>query len=152
MRQDVTAAPAMKMSKINSNMVETNYFLEGPDNGQNQLTNIGDMDQSDNPDVIFVLNLDIGSGKKDKIIFRSTDSPEDLALKFCRKNNLNIRVYDFVANALREKYDEVTLMKYIQKVNDEDDGRLKLVKMDSGNDNISPSQAETIIQPALTSN
>lgn len=78
------------------------------------------MKTSQAEDVIFVLNLDIGSGKKDKITFRSTDTPEELSQKFCRKNNLNIRVYDFVANALREKYDEVTLMKYIQQVSDED--------------------------------
>ena len=117
-------------------MVETSYYLEenGQDNGQN--IGVNDISHSSNPDVIFVLNLDIGSGKKDKIIFRSQDTPEDLALQFCRKNNLNIRVYDFVANALREKYHEVTLMKYIQKVQDEDDDRLKLIKMDSGQSDI----------------
>ena len=101
------------------NLVETNYYLASPNEDQDySRLNLDDIQDSE---VVFVLNLDIGSGKKDKIIFKSNDTPEDLALKFCRKNNLNIRVYDFVANALREKYDEVTLMKYIRKVNDEDE-------------------------------
>lgn len=110
---EITQLPINKsisLNKLDKNLVETSYYLEGPHNGQ-----IAHMNNSEinDPDVIFVLNLDIGPEIKEKIVFKDTDTPEELASNFCRENNLNIRVYDFVANALREKYDEVTLMKYI---------------------------------------
>jgi hypothetical protein len=73
---------------------------EGHDNGRIGLNGVS---PGNNPDVLFVLNLDIGSGKQDKISFKSTDTPENLALQYCRKNNFNIQVYDLVSNALREK-------------------------------------------------
>lgn len=68
--------------------------------------------QSEKPKILFILNLDIGGGKSDKIEFRETDNPESLSLEFCKKHSLNIKVYDFIVKALNEKFREVTKKKF----------------------------------------
>lgn len=59
------------------------------------------------PDVLFVLKVDIGGGRKEFIRFCKEDSPEDLAFDFCKTHGFNVKVYDFVADSLRQKYHQL---------------------------------------------
>lgn len=62
------------------------------------------MEKKETPEgTLFILNLELKKGKKDKIYFKKGDNPGDLALEFCQKNKLNIKVYDFIVEALKEK-------------------------------------------------
>lgn len=72
------------------------------------------IDSNKKKDVLFILNLEIGGGKSDKIQFKQGNKAEDLSLEFCKKHNLNIRVYDFIVKALNQKKQEVR-MKLEQK-------------------------------------
>ena len=57
--------------------------------------------------VLFVLNLDIGDGTTDRIVFRQDSIPAKVALEFCQRNNLDINVYNYLLNALEERRYEV---------------------------------------------
>lgn len=59
------------------------------------------------PDVLFVLKVDMGGGRQEYIHFCRGDSPEDLAFSFCKENGLNIKVYDFISESLRQKYHQL---------------------------------------------
>lgn len=59
------------------------------------------------PDVLFVLKVDMGGGQQEYIHFCRDDSPEDLAFAFCQQFGLNVKVYDFVADSLRQKYHQL---------------------------------------------
>lgn len=54
-------------------------------------------------DVLFILKVDMGKGRVEYIDYRKNDSPEELAFEFCKKFGLNVKVYDFVAESLRQK-------------------------------------------------
>lgn len=55
-------------------------------------------------DVLFVLKVDMGNNDQQFITFRQNDTAEDLAFEFCKMHGLNIKVYDFIADALKQKY------------------------------------------------
>lgn len=59
------------------------------------------------PDVLFVLKVDMGSGRQEFIQFCRDDSPEDLAFNFCKEHELNVKVYDFISESLRQKYHQL---------------------------------------------
>ena len=67
--------------------------------------------QNRSQEILFILNLDIGKKIKDKITFKRGDIPEDLAIQFCQKNSLNIKVYDLIVQGLRDKYEEAIKME-----------------------------------------
>lgn len=58
-------------------------------------------------DILFVLNLEIGNGKSDKIIFKDGGNCSDLALDFCQKHGLNEKVYELIVNSLEQRKNEV---------------------------------------------
>ena len=63
--------------------------------------------RSQETSVLFVLNLDIGDGRMDRIVFRQDSIPAKVALEFCQRNNLDIKVYNYLINALEERRYEV---------------------------------------------
>lgn len=54
-------------------------------------------------DVLFVLKIDMGSGRHSFIDFGQTDTPEDVALHFCKSHGLSIKTYDFLVDTLQQK-------------------------------------------------
>lgn len=68
-------------------------------------------------DVLFVLKVDMGQGIQKFIQFRNGDSPEDLAFEFCQAYQLNIKVYDFISDALKQKYHQLQTGQLIETRN-----------------------------------
>ena len=79
--------------------------IEIEDSRGNILTSVSNDEEQG--EILFILNLEIKHGKMDKIVYREHSNPRELALKFCQKNALNIKVYDFVVDALRAKFNQV---------------------------------------------
>lgn len=46
----------------------------------------------------------MGGSRQEYIQYCRDDSPEDLAFAFCKEHGLNIKVYDFIVESLRQKY------------------------------------------------
>lgn len=59
-------------------------------------------------DVLFILKVDMGGNRHECISFRQDDTPEEAAFSFCKEHNLNIKIYDFIVDSLRQKYHQIT--------------------------------------------
>lgn len=64
--------------------------------------------QESDQDVLFILKVDMGSGKHEFINYVKDDTPEQAAFRFCQEHSLNIKVYDFISEALRQKLFQLT--------------------------------------------
>jgi hypothetical protein len=58
-------------------------------------------------DVLFILKIDMGSGRHSFINFGQTDTPEAIALEFCKSHGLSIKTYDFLVATLQQKRTQV---------------------------------------------
>jgi hypothetical protein len=58
-------------------------------------------------DVLFVLKIDMGSGRHSFINFCQSDSPDTVALAFCKTHGLSIKTYDFLVDTLNQKRSQV---------------------------------------------
>lgn len=65
-------------------------------------------------DVLFVLKVDMGNDVQKFITFKQHDSAEDLAFEFCKVHGLNIKVYDFISDALKQKYHQLQTGQLIE--------------------------------------
>lgn len=73
--------------------------------------------------VMFVLNLEIGNGSMDRIIFREESVAAELALDFCQRHSLGIDFYDHIVAALEDRRQEVIQNRElsVRKINSEID-------------------------------
>lgn len=56
---------------------------------------------------VLVMNVDLGNGRKDKLVVHEQDNPEELAAEFCRKHGLNERLVRALALNIRGNLDQL---------------------------------------------
>lgn len=66
-------------------------------------------------EVLFVVKFELGESLSDTIEFRKYDISEELAIDFCKRNNLGINVYPTIVDALNQKY------KTVQALNEKEE-------------------------------
>ncbi len=64
--------------------------------------------QESDQDVLFILKVDMGGGKHEFINYGNDDTPEQASFRFCQEHSLNIKVYDFITESLRQKLYQLT--------------------------------------------
>lgn len=66
------------------------------------------MENRDQGELLFFINLEVPDGKMDRLEFHARDSPEELAFNYCRKRGLSMKVYNLIVNSLTLKIQELT--------------------------------------------
>ena len=64
--------------------------------------------QESEQDVLFILKVDMGNHHHEFINFCKNDTPEQAAFEFCQDHTLNVKVYDFICEALKQKLYQLT--------------------------------------------